>query len=109
MSTTPSPKPCSRPFITTKITNLLHPETFERSRLVGRKTGKGYYDYADGADKMQPQTGVNTEKLIFERILVMLINEAADALFWGIASARDIDNAMTLGVNYPKGIVGLGR
>ena len=42
---------------------------------------------------------------IFERILVMLINEAADALFWNIASAQDIDNAMTKGVNYPKGLL----
>jgi 3-hydroxybutyryl-CoA dehydrogenase len=35
----------------------------------------------------------------------MLINEAADALFWGIASAEDIDSAMTKGVNYPKGLL----
>jgi len=35
----------------------------------------------------------------------MLINEAADALFWNIASAEDIDNAMTKGVNYPKGLL----
>ena len=40
-----------------------------------------------------------------ERVLVMLINEAADALFWNVASATDIDNAMTLGVNYPKGLL----
>jgi 3-hydroxybutyryl-CoA dehydrogenase len=35
----------------------------------------------------------------------MLINEAADALFLNIASAQDIDNAMTKGVNYPKGLL----
>jgi 3-hydroxybutyryl-CoA dehydrogenase len=42
---------------------------------------------------------------IFRRILVMLINEAADALYYGIASKEDIDLAMTLGVNYPKGLL----
>lgn len=35
----------------------------------------------------------------------MLINEAADALYYGIASKEDIDMAMTLGVNYPKGLL----
>jgi len=42
---------------------------------------------------------------IVERVLAMLINEAADALFWGVASAKDIDLAMTKGVNYPKGLL----
>ena len=40
-----------------------------------------------------------------DRVLVMLINEAADALFLNVASAEDIDNAMTKGVNYPKGLL----
>jgi len=35
----------------------------------------------------------------------MLINEAADALFFKIASREDIDLAMTKGVNYPKGLL----
>ncbi|MEO1255965.1 MAG: 3-hydroxyacyl-CoA dehydrogenase family protein, partial [Bacteroidota bacterium] len=38
-------------------------------------------------------------------VLVMLINEAADALFLNIASKEDIDTAMTKGVNYPKGLL----
>jgi 3-hydroxybutyryl-CoA dehydrogenase len=42
---------------------------------------------------------------IFSRILTMLINEAADALFLRIASRDDIDLAMTHGVNYPKGLL----
>ena len=35
----------------------------------------------------------------------MLANEAADALFWNIATKEDIDLAMTKGVNYPKGLL----
>ena len=40
-----------------------------------------------------------------DRILVMLINEAADALHMNVASATDIDLAMTKGVRYPKGLL----
>ena len=42
---------------------------------------------------------------ILDRILAMLINEAADALYLNIATAEDIDLAMTKGVNYPKGLL----
>ena len=42
---------------------------------------------------------------IVERIVAMLINEAADAVFWNVASKGDIDLAMTKGVNYPKGLL----
>ena len=43
-------------------------------------------------------------QVISYRILVMLINEAADTLFMNIASRADIETAMTKGVNYPKGL-----
>ena len=39
----------------------------------------------------------------------MLINEAVDALYMGIASEEDIEKAMTKGVNYPKGLIQWGR
>jgi 3-hydroxybutyryl-CoA dehydrogenase len=42
---------------------------------------------------------------IFERILAMLINEAADAVHYRVASPQDIDLAMMKGVNYPKGLL----
>ena len=35
----------------------------------------------------------------------MLINEATDVLNFEIASRDDIDIAMTMGVNYPKGLL----
>jgi 3-hydroxybutyryl-CoA dehydrogenase len=72
---------------------------------LGRKSGRGYYDYTEGVEKPQPNQDQSLTTTIFERILVMLINEAADALFLNIASAEDIDNAMARGVNYPKGLL----
>lgn len=45
---------------------------------------------------------------IFMRILCMLINEAADAWYHGIASREDLDLAMRSGVNYPKGLLEWG-
>ena len=78
---------------------------FAEAGYLGRKSGRGYYDYSEKATKPEPNQDVALAQKIFDRILVMLINEAADALFWNIASAKDIDNAMTKGVNYPKGLL----
>lgn len=94
---------------------------FAEAGYLGRKSGKGYYDYDDNGKKIENKDvtlsalvdrsesdGVVEESLtqqICNRVLVMLINEAADALFLNIASAEDIDNAMTKGVNYPKGLL----
>jgi len=84
--------------------------SFTQKRLseagyLGRKSGKGYYDYSEGALKPEPKKDLKLAQTIFDRVLVMLINEAADALFLNVASAKDIDNAMTKGVNYPKGLL----
>ena len=78
---------------------------FAEAGYLGRKSGKGYYDYAEGAIKLTPIEDKALAQQIFDRVLVMLINEAADALFLNIASAADIDTAMTKGVNYPKGLL----
>ena len=72
---------------------------------LGRKSGRGYYDYTEGAQRPQPEDNEELSIRIFERVLVMLINEAADALFLNVASPEDIDLAMTKGVNYPKGLL----
>lgn len=44
--------------------------------------------------------------LVVMRTLAMLASEAADAVLQGVASPSDIDRAMTLGVNYPRGPLG---
>jgi len=87
--------------------------SFAQKRLVeagylGRKSGKGFYEYGEDAENPEPDTDPELGEKIFKRILVMLINEAADAVFMNIATVEDVDLAMTKGVNYPKGLLKWG-
>ena len=92
--------------------------SFTQQRLaeagyLGRKTGRGYYQYNENGkidtschpELVEGSIDKTLAQTIFDRVLVMLINEAADALFLNVASAEDIDMAMTKGVNYPKGLL----
>jgi len=73
--------------------------------FLGRKSGRGYYDYTPGVKQPEPSKNSALGEKIFDRILAMLINEAADAVLFRNATPRDIDLAMTKGVNYPKGLL----
>ena len=73
--------------------------------FFGKKSGRGYYDYREGAVVPPAKGDATVKQQVFDRVLAMLINEAIDAVFMRVASPGDIDLAMTKGVNYPKGLL----
>lgn len=84
--------------------------SFTQKRMVeagwlGKKSGKGFYDYSDETDNPEPTKDKELGQQIVNRIVAMLINEAADAVFMNVATVEDVDLAMTKGVNYPKGLL----
>ena len=68
---------------------------------LGRKSGRGFYDYAgDGGARNSGEEPTGDVAL---RLISCIVNEAFLALSEGVATAQDIDRAMKLGANYPKG------
>lgn len=84
--------------------------SFAQKRLVeagrlGKKSGIGFYNYKHPEENPDPKKDTALGKIVFNRILTMLINEAADAVYMNVTSVRDVDLAMKNGVNYPKGLL----
>ncbi len=83
--------------------------SFTQQRLVdagylGRKTKRGFYHYTI-EENLVPDKNQELGIDIVNRIVAMLINEAADAWYYRIASRDEIDIAMQKGVNYPNGLL----
>ena len=71
---------------------------------LGRKAGRGFYEYGDGARPAEaPAPAPELRQAVLERIVCQLVNEAAFASAEGVAGPADIDLAMRLGLNHPRG------
>jgi 3-hydroxyacyl-CoA dehydrogenase / enoyl-CoA hydratase / 3-hydroxybutyryl-CoA epimerase len=96
-------------------------EALEATRLLGRKGGRGFYEYEKGRER-----GVNpgiyeavglpkkretlARETILDRTLLVMVNEAARTLEEGIAATPgDVDVAMITGTGFPPFRGGLLR
>ena len=76
--------------------------------MYGRKRERGYFDYRAGASKPEPVKDEVLGRVMVDRVVAMLVNEAVDAVHLRVASVHDIEIAMTKGVNYPRGLLAWG-
>ena len=76
--------------------------------MYGRKRERGYFDYRAGAQGPEPVKDDVLGRAMVDRVVAMLVNEAVDAVHLRVASAYDIELAMTKGVNYPRGLLAWG-
>lgn len=96
-------------FFDPKYKPSLLQQRMSEAKLHGKKTGKGFYDYSEGAVKPTPEKNETLYQEIFMRIISMLINEAVEAKRLQIANDGDLELAMQKGVNYPKGLLAWGK
>jgi 3-hydroxybutyryl-CoA dehydrogenase len=84
------------------------PQYFERQKTIEYSFPLGG-EKNDTLTEVLSQLGKTGEEIndavagVFPRALAMVINEAAFAVQEGVALSEDIDTAMKLGTNYPKG------
>ncbi|GAB3668681.1 3-hydroxyacyl-CoA dehydrogenase/enoyl-CoA hydratase family protein [Halopiger thermotolerans] len=71
---------------------------------LGKKTGKGFYDYENGGVDIPTD---EQSELVEKRLLATMANEAAKLIGGDVAPPESIDEAVQLGAGFPDGPVKL--
>ncbi|MHC1566636.1 MAG: 3-hydroxyacyl-CoA dehydrogenase family protein [Candidatus Syntropharchaeia archaeon] len=74
--------------------------------ILGEETSDETFESVKGVVDKIERIGVRLNEsplAIMNRVIVSIINEACFVVMGGLASIEDVDRAMTLGVNHPKG------
>jgi len=73
-----------------------------KANELGRKTGKGFYNYQNGGANYPREAG---EKFGPLPIYALMVNEACHLLEQEVTKPEDIDLAVQLGAGFPEGIL----
>ena len=78
-------------------------ENLYKSKNYGKKTGKGYYDWTNGKTNEIPMNaGANFDPIC---VLACGVNESSKLLEIKATTRDEIDIAVQLGLNFPRGIL----
>ncbi|MFB6106808.1 MAG: 3-hydroxyacyl-CoA dehydrogenase NAD-binding domain-containing protein [Halobacteriaceae archaeon] len=70
------------------------------NETLGRKTGRGFYDYDDGGPEVPVDAGTQA---VVDDLLAVAANEVAKLLGADVAPVADVDEAVKLGGGWPEG------
>jgi enoyl-CoA hydratase / 3-hydroxyacyl-CoA dehydrogenase len=74
-----------------------------KANNFGKKTGKGYYDWSSGqSNEISMNAGFGFDPI---RVLAPAVNAAATLIEIGATTREEIDIAVLLGLNYPRGVL----
>ncbi len=79
-------------------------ESKVESEELGKKTGKGFYDYDNGGVDIPTD---EQSELVEKRLLAAMANEVAKLVGGDVAPPKSIDEAVQLGAGFPDGPVKL--